>query len=411
MDKKFLAIGVVAIIIAAAAVAVIMMNSGDKEPEITGLSVVGRVNSEGSGILLAEKEDPAAYITPTDEKPGLGAAYIYNETEKIYYVFNVEQWGGKVFATPGAATIQHVQLMDLAAMMHLKFVSYTEGSALSNDTLYYVAGVPSFAEFQNKEKTAPLAGFIIWEAQYSVGITNGYKPLALTNDLFDGHTCCIIGASNKYLSKDANTLMAFFDVYIKAVDKINVALADTSSEDYKTLIAISKARVSMPDGMTDDEKMATIVEALNNVTYLYADDSSGSLDHLKADIAELAESLYDAKQINKSAQDLGFSSYDQLAQKFVDDSFMKKALSGQFTPLSAKKTINVAAISGDIHQIALWFAKDTGMFEQANLNIEVFSQNNGPAVYGLLSNGEADIGFLGAPPMTIRCMNAEDIHA
>ena len=52
---------------------------------------------------------------------------------------------------------------------------------------------------------------------------------------------------------------------------------------------------------------------------------------------------------------------------------------------------------------------DTGMFEKANLTINVYPQGNGPAVWGLLSNGEADIGFLGAPPMTIKSMNAEAI--
>jgi ABC-type nitrate/sulfonate/bicarbonate transport system substrate-binding protein len=49
------------------------------------------------------------------------------------------------------------------------------------------------------------------------------------------------------------------------------------------------------------------------------------------------------------------------------------------------------------------------MFEDANLNINVYPQGNGPSVWGLLSNGEADIAFLGAPPMTIKSMNAQAI--
>ena len=412
MDKKILIIAVVAVVvIAAIAVAVIMMNNGGESSDAEGLSVVGRVNSEGSGIILAPGEDPDDYITTSYEMPGLGAKYIYNPEYGIYYIFNTENWGGKLFATPGAATIQHVQLMQLASLMDLKFVSYTDGTKMNSDTLYYIAGVPSFAEFQNKLSTAPLSGFIIWEAQVSVAYVSDYPILVLTNDIFYGHTCCIIGASNEYLEKEGNTMAVFFSVYMQAVDEINEALENPFSADYQELIKIAKNRVSMPDGLTDKQKTDAITNALYNVTYVYADDKKGSLDKLETDIAELAESLYDAKQIDKSAKDLGFKSYEELAEKFVDDSYIKKAVNGSFSPLKDKKTINVAAISGDVHQIALWYAIDTGMFADANLDVKVYPQSNGPAVYGLLSNGEADIGFLGAPPMTIRCMNAEDIHA
>ena len=407
MDKKIIAIVIVAIIaIAGIAVVVMSMNNSDGQAK---MSVVGRVNSEGSGIILAQDQVAEDYITVQSTVPGFGATYIYNTEEELYYVFNVETWGGKVFATPGLATIQHVQLMQLATMMGLKFVSYTDGMTTQSDTLYHVAGVPSFAEFQNKQASAPLVGYIIWEAQFSVGLQADYVPLALTNDLFEGHTCCIIGASNKYLFNEANTLEVFLNVYSKAVDRINAALIDPESDDYAELIRIAKNRVSMPDSLTDEQKENAIISALYNVTYLYADNAAGSLSSLEGDIAELAESLYNAGQIENSAKDLGFSSYDAMAKAFVDERYMKEALTDMFEPLTSKKTINVAAISGDIHQIALWFAKDTNMFEDANLNINVYPQGNGPSVWGLLSNGEADIAFLGAPPMTIKSMNAQAI--
>lgn len=411
MDKKIIVIAVVAVIIVAAAAAIILMNKGGSDDKVDGLSIVGRVNSEGSGIILAKDQDASDYFTRQAEMPAVGAFSIYNSSEKMYYVFHPEGWGGKIFATPGLATIQHVQLMDLANLMHMKFASYTDGMTTSDDTIYYIAGVPSFAEFQNKEKSADLAGFIIWEAQFSVGVEKGYIPLVLTNSLFEGHTCCIIGASNEFLDKKEDAFVTFLSVYANAVDRINEALFDESSADYKTLVDIAFNRVTMPDGMTDEEKMNAIKGALENVTYLYADDSTGGLSNLKADIATLAENLYNAKQIQKSASDLGFKSYTELANKFVNDKYMKEAMKIDAVKLSTKTTINVAAISGDIHQIALWFAKDTGMFDAMNLEIVVYGQSAGPAVYGLIANGEADIGFLGAPPMTIRCMNAEDIHA
>lgn len=412
MDKKVLVIIVAAVIVIGGVAAfVIINNNNGGSDKVSSMNIVGRVNSEGSGILLKPGEIASDYITVQDAQPGLGAKYIYNESTGKYYVFNVANWGGKVFATPGAATIQHVQLSELAGTMGLKYASYTDGMTPSSDTLYYVAGVASFADFVNKIKTSPLVGFICWEAQYSVGLESNYIGLALTNDLFDGHTCCIIGTTNVYLKNSSNTLMVFLNTYAAAVSKIKAAIANPTSADYTQLVNIAKNRVSMPDGMTDEQKEHAIKSALENVTYLFADDAAGSLTALEADIAKLAESLYNGHQIQNSASDLGFSSYTALAEKFVDDQYMKKAIAGDYTKLDSTTKITVAAINGDIHQIALWFAKDTGMFDDAKLNVDVSGQSGGPGVYTVLANGEADIGFLGAPPMTIRCMNAEMIHA
>lgn len=275
-----------------------------------------------------------------------------------------------------------------------------------------VAGVGIYFLLNDNNKSATPTGYIIWEAQYSVGTEKGYEGLALTNDLFSGHTCCIIGASNSYVTANHDTVCAFLDTYAAAVDRINAALADKNSADYATLLGIAKNRVAMPDGMTDEQKENAIKSALENVTYLYSDDAIGNLNNLKADVASLAGSLYDGGSITKSATDLGFADNNALADKFVNDTYMKDALGGSYTPLASMTNVSVSAIKGDIHQIAMWFAKDTNMFSDANLNVDISAQSNGPAVYTQLSNGEAKIGLLGAPPMTIRSMNSgQDITA
>ena len=69
---------------------------------------------------------------------------------KVLAVMAMNPWGGKIFATPGVATIQHVQLAELAKLMGLKFVSYVDGTSLSSDTLYYLPGIARFADFENK---------------------------------------------------------------------------------------------------------------------------------------------------------------------------------------------------------------------------------------------------------------------
>ncbi len=238
-----------------------------------------------------------------------------------------------------------------------------------------------------------------------------YVGLAMTNDLFDGHTCCIIGARTSFLTSNPDAMEAFLAGYTEAVGKINAALADTSSSDYTELINIAKNRVAMPDTLTEAQKEAAIKSALGNVTYVYADTTAGDLSALTTDIAELAENLYNSNQIGKSASDLGFSDYNALAAAFVDDAYMEAAIAGEYTKPSSTTTIKVAAIEGDIHQIALWYAKDTGIFGNYNIDISVSGQAGGPGVYTNLNTGDSDVGFLGAPPMTIRSMNNEDIKA
>ena len=273
------------------------------------------------------------------------------------------------------------------------------------------AGVGIALALNNEGSNPKPTGFIIWEAQYSVGMEKGYEGLALTNDLFAGHTCCVIGTSNAYATANADTLAVFLKTYSKAVDRINNALADKNSEDYTKLINVAKERVAMPDGMTDEEKLNAIKSALDNVKYLYADGDDGNLNTLKSDVASLAQSLYDGGSITKSATDLGFADYTALGNKFVNDSYMTASRTAP-DALGSMTTISVSAIKGDIHQIAMWFAKDEGLFTAANINIDISAQNNGPAVYTQLKNGEAKIGLLGAPPMTIRSMNSdEDIKA
>lgn len=273
------------------------------------------------------------------------------------------------------------------------------------------AGVGIALALNNEGSNPKPTGYIIWEAQYSVGMEKGYEGLALTNDLFAGHTCCVIGTSNAYATANADTLAVFLKTYSKAVDRINNALADKNSEDYTKLINVAKERVAMPDGMTDEEKLNAIKSALDNVKYLYADGNDGNLNTLKSDVANLAQSLYDGGSITKSATDLGFADYTALGNKFVNDSYMTASRTAP-DALGSMTTISVSAIKGDIHQIAMWFAKDEGLFTAANINIDISAQNNGPAVYTQLKNGEAKIGLLGAPPMTIRSMNSdEDIKA
>ena len=352
------------------------------------LSLLSRVNTDGSGIYIASKYNADDFISVSSDS-------------KV--TFHSEFWGGKVFGTPGASTIQHVQLMDLVQnTMKLKFEKYNSGSTLSSDTVYYVDTIQNYTHAINNKGI--LDGGILWEPQYHYILSDpGYKGMITTNVLFPGHTCCLIAGYQDYLDSNEDATVRFLAAYIKAVDFINDAKQDVSGDKYNTLVSICKDNIK---GLTDD----VIKQALETVVYTYSDEKGTSnLKSLKSDIANLAENLTSLGSITVTMRDLGFKSYTEFAEAFVDNSYLDKALKLSSASYSKKSTIKVAAIDGDIHQIAVQVAKSLGYFEDYGLEVEIRGLANGGSVAQDLLSGQSDLGFMGAPPITSATINGKKI--
>lgn len=386
MDKKMIAVAVVAVLVIAAVGAFLVINKESDDSEVTA-KAVARVNTDGSGLYLKAEYNPADFY----------------KLENGKYTFVKEAWGGKVFGTPGTSSIQHVQLNDIATSMGLKFEKYE--STKNSDTLYFIDTITNADAAVNKS-SALIDGGILWEPQYSMIVSDSkYQPLLLTNDIFPGHTCCIIAGSNNFMENDSEAAVAFLAAYIDATNFIVKAIADPTSDDYKTLIDVC---IKYTGGLTE----AQIKDALSHVVYKFSDDNrTGSLSDLKTDIADLEAALDASGSITRPITDLGFKDSKEFADKIVDDSFLSKAVNGEAKKLDSKKTISVAAISGDVHQIGLRVATDLGFFEDYNIQVEYKGLANGGAVAVDLLNGHSDFGFLGAPPFTSNNVNGGYIHA
>ena len=389
MDKKIIAVAIVAVIVIAAAGAFIIMNNDDDIESGRDVAAIARVNTDGSGIYL---------------KAGLNPADFYTQDASGKITLVPAAWGGKVFGTPGTSTIQHVQLQTLVEQMGLKFEKYVSGDK-KTDTVYYSDSINNATAAIEKAGDL-LDGGILWEPQYSLIASNEkYQEFLTTNELFPGHTCCLIAGSEKFMTENPEATVAFLAAYAEAVKFINVALADTNSDEYKQLVDIC---VKYTSGLTED----VIKDALSLVVYKFSDDNkTGSLDDLKKDLASLESSLEDLGTIQKKITDLGFKNSTEFANAFVDDSYLSKAVSEDVKPLESMKKITVSAISGDIHQIGVRVAQDLGLFEKYNLDVTVNGVGNGPAVAKDLLGNQADFGFIGAPPLTSNVVNGDAIHA
>ena len=387
MDKKIIAVIAAVVIVIAAVGAYFVINKDKGDDSGSQISAIARVNTDGSGIYLKAEYNPNDFYAETDSGIELKAS----------------AWGGKVWGTPGTSSIQHVQLMQMAEEMGLKWTKYN-GGAKSSDTMYYVDSVSNYDAAVNKSSEL-LDGGILWEPQYTMIASNPlYQKFLLTNDLFPGHTCCVIAGDTSFMEGNKEATVAFLTAYKKAVDYTNAALADKSSAEYQKLLEIC---IKYTTGLTEEQ----IKAALDNINYKFSDDNkTGSLDQLTKDIADLEVSLADVGQIKVPLSNLGFQNSTQFAEMLVNDSYLTDAVDGKAQKVD-NVTINVAAITGDVHQIGIRVAQELGYFSEYGLNVNVKSLTNGGAVALDILSGNSDFALLGAPPLTSNVVNGEYIKA
>ena len=398
MDNKIIAIIVVALLAIGGVVTYVVVNGGDKggSTDVTydasAYNLIARVNSEGSGLFIESELLQDGKMIPTRAINGVP---FYADDFTISKE-NKAAWGGLVFSDPGPNSIQHTQLIAIANELGLEPAQYQYGQTTDVNKLYYFTGLSNYGMIsQNNE----IQGGIIWEPQFQRVIqedSDRFVLLALTNDLFPEHTCCVIASNHNWLVKNEDTAVRFLAGYIEGVDFI-VNAVKSGGDDYNKLIEIAK---STTQGLTDDE----IKSALNDIEYLYADDDKGQLNKLTSDVSELATELSDLGIIPKAK----LKDADKLAKAFVDDKYLKKAVAG-VEGQTETKTISVAVITGDIHQLAIHVAIHQEYFKNYGIEISLTPGASGGDVATVLLSNDVQIGFLGAPPATINTVNGEHI--
>ncbi|MDR3283281.1 MAG: hypothetical protein LBS92_06740 [Candidatus Methanoplasma sp.] len=389
VSKILVLIVAVAVVLAGAAAFFVLKNDGEKDREI---NLISGVNLEGSGMFIKSSVDIDTMIDTSD-----GVQY------------KPAGWGGKVFATPGTTSIQHILLKSVVedkSKIGLKLLPYQVGTTLSSDTVYYIAPLASSADVLS---SAIIDGGMSWQPQLERIISDDsgkFKLLALTNDMFPGHLCSVVAGNHSYTSAHQDETVRFVAAFVKATEWTANALANPGSDDYNKLIDIALEVI----GWDDNERNRAEMERSFTVTYVFGENSSNPLSAIKRDIATYTDNLYAMGDILRSSlSDLGFDSTSAFVDKFVDDSYMKKALAANDSDLKTGKNanINVAVITGDIHQIAVHVAKALGYFSDYGLNVTFSYAVNGGVVAVALQNGDSNIGILGSPPIIINVINSE----
>lgn len=394
MDKKVvLTAAIVVAFLLSSSILVLFYNQDTDDKEI---NLIARVNTEGSGIYIDQKYEASDFIVVDSEgDPVLDA------DGNIQY--NKEFWEGKIFGTPGPTSIQHVQLRGIVESMGYSFVLYTTGDNTSPGCgrVYYNDSITNAAAFENSPQ---LDGGIIWQPQYEALLESTVRPcnpMMTTADFDPGHTCCVIGASHDFITHNSDITVRFLAAYVESVDWLNNALKDKSSEEYAYVLDLAMERTGISN-------RNVIESSLESVIYTYGyDESLGDtkerpLASLEGAIADLVEDL----GLKNNVLRQGFSSTNEFAQRYVNDGYLSQALDYQKSESGySMYSVKVAVIAGDIHQIAIHLGQSLGIFESYGIELNISSASNGAGVATSLQNGEADFGFVGAPPMTITVIN------
>ena len=385
-------------------------------------NILARVNSEGSGIYMnndiyedhVDKDgNPVSDSIP--ERNGVNFYKVNADGTKYVDADCKAAWGGLICGTPGNTSIQHVQMKEMVEKMGLSFILYETGSSPSSSSVYYINTIVNYDKAMNSESNngVQLDIGILWEPQFSyivdVPSTETFKSLGLTNDFFPGHTCCVLGGYTSYISSHSEATERFLAAYVKTVQWVQNANNPMTAEmdplnPGKTVYETLVSTCAQSTGLVEN----VIKDALSSIAYTYGDDDgNGSTDlHLlKKDISGIVTS--NSSNLKYSMEDLGFQNSIQFANRFVDESYLMNAIALDGSSLTGSYRITVAAISGDIHQIALQVGLARGIFAEYGVNVGVAYQSNGAGVAVALQNGSAQFGFLGAPPATITAVNGQ----
>jgi len=212
--------------------------------------------------------------------------------------------GGKVIATPGVASIQHLMYLDEAKAAGLKTGLVPDGP-LSSDTVYYKVVSPTNQEafFKNGQIDAA----VTWEPQASSILASGAAYLLKwSGDIWKDHPCTVVVVSNKFLSEHPTVVTRFIKAHMYATDWINEVLDHPGSDNYTKL-------AEMTAGITNRD-VEVIKESFKHVVYGYDIDKA-----YKSRLADFAKLLDESENIDKSRwAATGYLKFEYFIDDLVD---------------------------------------------------------------------------------------------
>ncbi|MDR2866648.1 MAG: hypothetical protein LBV13_04530 [Methanomassiliicoccaceae archaeon] len=373
MNKNMTIAIVVGLMVFYAAGTAFIVLADTSESTDLDINIIARCNINGSGIFA----DVPLTLDPTTPE-------------------EVAAWGGLVFMTPGASSIQHFMLNRFVVdELGMEFVMYT--GTTSPNKVYWTPIAPVLMKQTYLDNAGIYNGGFPWDPFYAeirveLGIT---LPTFISSaDMEQDHPCCVVAAKASYLSSNEGAVLRFLSAYTEALEWVSTALTDVTSSDYSKLMEITTK-------FTGIKNTTILSEAFKGLTYMYELDTP-----LGRPLEECTEDLI----VSFGALGIITKPVDDptaFAKEFINHRFMDRIIDEGRTETYPSRmiTIRVGHLVGDIHQIGLVAGMELGLFEKYGVKLITVQVANGPAVMSLFQLGVIDIGILGLPPAVSNTAN------
>lgn len=357
------------------------------ERENESVSILARVNNDGSGI------------------------FVKNEHEDLD-IHSEVGWKGLIFMTPGPSSIQHMILNDIVKDLNLDFAQ--RGTPGTGNTVFWTQMSPgNMLNYMFTKEGLDVSGGIAWEPHYATALADvRCKGIAVTSDYWSGHPCCVVAANNTFLLKNEVAVERFLAGYSKSVQWILDTLEPGAKVDDLNLLLELTTNIGTPKTpnatqMSND----TAMNAMENITYAY---EIGDLADQLAEVVDTYKNLGIVQ--NKTLTDAGFESSLAFTQHLIQGQYLENTFEGGILKSPEElgynngdhiTTINVAYLATDIHQMALHVGKELGYFLEYGINVHLHGPfpAGGDVMNALLSR-HSDLGFVGSPPVVSSSVNA-----
>ena len=285
------------------------------------------------------------------------AGCLSQESEKIHSIEDLE---GKTIAIPGKATVQDFLLQ-----------RFLRDNNISVNVV--IVKPPEMIAVMEKGE---IDGFIAWEPYPGRAFSQGHTLLVTSHDIWPHHPCCVVAVREQYYQENPDVTLAVLAAHVKATTFI--------LENPEEAIDIGVEFTGMPRDV--------VAKAMETIEFMYEPNYDGIKGYVQA--------LLDMDYV--SQEDVG--DIDTFLGGFIDTGLIQDAVTFVCTK-QIEKTVRIGYLKADLHQLALFVAKEKGYFDEFGLNVELYVFSAGPEEMDAFGSQDIDMGYLGIAPATTKRLN------
>lgn len=250
-------------------------------------------------------------------------------------------------------------------------------------------------------ETGIVQGGVSWEPYVSDSLVGGTaNAIVWSDEIWPHHPCCVITAAKSFASnqevRDNDLVARVIRAHIDATNWILQTIEEGSGPNYTAMLA---------SGAVFSDRDETIVEsAISHIEFGYSigDDTKGWFANYTTMFADLA-------QITGLG---GYSNVTAFVDGLVNTTYLERAMAVEPSD-TILGTVRLGYLLGDLHQFARVIAMNETLWGGETLFERYGVEITSPAPYGngaFLMDGfgraEIDMGYLGAPPVILKTINA-----